>query len=120
MFEGEYLNCERFNGKGKEYFSYPDKLLFEGEYYNGKPWNGKINNYDLNGNLALKFELINGIINGKGEEYISGVLIFEGEYLYGQRWKGKEYFYFDDNIILIIEGEYINGIIKGNNLITEN
>ena len=47
MFEGEYLNGERFNGKGKEYFSYPDKLLFEGEYYNGKLLNGKINNYDL-------------------------------------------------------------------------
>ena len=35
MFEGEYLNGMRWNGKGKEYSSY-SKLLFEGEYLNGK------------------------------------------------------------------------------------
>ena len=48
-----------------------------------------------------------------GEEYYNGVLIFKGEYLYGQRWKGKEYRRFDDNSYIIIEGEYIDGKIKG-------
>ena len=35
MFEGEYLNGLRWNGKGKE-FDYDGKLIFEGEYLNGK------------------------------------------------------------------------------------
>ncbi len=34
IFEGEYLNGERWNGKGKEYVE--GKLKFEGEYLNGK------------------------------------------------------------------------------------
>ena len=38
MFEGEYLNGERWNGKGKEYSDY-GLLMFEGEYKNGiKIW----------------------------------------------------------------------------------
>jgi len=34
VFEGEYLNGERWNGKGKEYNS-KYELVFEGEYLNG-------------------------------------------------------------------------------------
>jgi len=34
LFEGEYLNGKRWNGKGKEYDS-DGKLLFKGEYSNG-------------------------------------------------------------------------------------
>ena len=34
IFEGEYLNGIRWNGKGKEFFR--GKLKFEGEYLNGK------------------------------------------------------------------------------------
>ena len=36
-FEGEYLNGKR-NGKGKEY---TENLIFEGEYKNVLKWNGK-------------------------------------------------------------------------------
>ena len=39
IFEGDYLNGERWNGKGKEYNNY-EKLIYEGEYLNGKR-NGK-------------------------------------------------------------------------------
>ena len=53
-FKGEYLNGER-NGKGKEY-NYDDKLIFEGEYFNERRWNGK--GYDVKNNL--KFEIKNG------------------------------------------------------------
>ena len=35
VFEGEYLNNERWNGKGKEY-DYEGQIIFEGEYLNGK------------------------------------------------------------------------------------
>ena len=35
MFEGEYLNGQRWNGKGKEYDKYGE-LIFEGEYVNGQ------------------------------------------------------------------------------------
>ena len=40
--EIEYLNGKK-NGKGKEYY-YGGQLLFEGEYLNGKRWNGKFYN----------------------------------------------------------------------------
>ena len=39
IFEGEYLNGKRWNGKGIEYNLY-GKRVFEGEYLNGKRWNG--------------------------------------------------------------------------------
>ena len=83
MFEGEYLNELRWDGKGKEYYD-DGELIFEGVY--------------LNGNR-----------NGKGKEfnYYNGKLIFEGEYLNGLRWngKGKEYY---ENDKLKFEGEYLN------------
>ena len=42
IFEGEYLNWKRWNGKGKEYNNLGE-LIFEGEYLNGKKWNKKKN-----------------------------------------------------------------------------
>ena len=35
IFEGEYLNGKRWNGKEKKYNRYGD-LIFEGEYLNGE------------------------------------------------------------------------------------
>jgi len=66
IFEGDYLNGKRWNGKGKEYFK--NKLLFEGEYLNGEK-------------------------NGKGKEYDfrDGKLRFDGEFLDGKKWDGKWY-----------------------------
>ena len=37
-FDGEYLKG-KINGKGKEY--YDNILIFEGEYLNDERWNGK-------------------------------------------------------------------------------
>ena len=62
MFEGEYLNGKKWNGKGKEYY-YDGKLIFEGEYLNGERWNGT--GYNKNG--IIEFEIKNGI--GKGKVY---------------------------------------------------
>ena len=39
LFEGEYLNNQKWKGKMKSYNE--DKLVFEGEYLNGKIWSGK-------------------------------------------------------------------------------
>ena len=65
LYEGEYLNGERY-GKGKEYYT-DGKIMFEGEY-------------------------LNGVRNGKGKEfYLNGKLRFEGEYLNGERLIGKLY-----------------------------
>ena len=38
IFEGEYLDGQKWNGKGKEYFCGYNcgKLTFDGEYLNGK------------------------------------------------------------------------------------
>ena len=48
-YEGEYLNGKR-NGKGKEYDD-DGELLFEGEYLEGQRWNGKGKEYGKNGFL---------------------------------------------------------------------
>ena len=114
IYEGEYLNGQR-NGIGRDYKKVGNKLLiYDGEYLNGKR-------------------------NGKGKEYLSsdvksaicgkGTLFFEGDYLNGRKWNGKGYDdnnnviyeikngngyikeYFGENLIL--EGEYLNGMING-------
>ena len=73
------------SGKGKEYDE-NNKLIFEGEYKNSKRWNGKgydingniiyeLNNgngkvkeYDLDGKLIFECEYLNGEFNGKGKK----------------------------------------------------
>ena len=49
IFEGEYLNDEKWNGKGKEY---------EGEYLNRERWNGKLKEYDYEGKLMFKENIL--------------------------------------------------------------
>ena len=39
IYEGEFFNGKR-NGKGKEYNT-DEKIIFEGDYLNGEKWNGK-------------------------------------------------------------------------------
>ncbi len=56
-FEGEYLNGEK-NGEGKEYDN--NRLIFEGEYLNGNKWNGKGKEYYSNGNVKNEYQYING------------------------------------------------------------
>ena len=51
MFEGEYLKREK---KGKE-FNYDGELIFEGEYLNGKRWNGKGKEYYDNNKIKFPF-----------------------------------------------------------------
>ena len=62
LFEGEYLNGER-NGKGKEY-DYYGELIFEGEYKEGKRWNGKGKEYHWDDDYN-EFEFIGEYLNGK-------------------------------------------------------
>ena len=45
-FEGEYLTGKR-NGKGKEY-DYNGYIIFEGEYLNCEMWNGTFMQYYIN------------------------------------------------------------------------
>ena len=52
IFEGEYLNGKRWNGKAKD-------KDFEGDYLNGKKWNGKVKEYNFEGNY------LNGKKQGK-------------------------------------------------------
>ena len=84
------------------------------------------------GKLIYEGEYLNGLRNGKGKEYFNYItqnLIFEGEYLHGKKWEGKGYDIFNNNIYEIkkgrgwfkeyeyyniVEGEYLNGLIKGN------
>ena len=121
-FEGEFLNGIR-NGKGKEY-EFEGRLVFEGEYKNGKRWNGK--GYDKNGNLTGELkdgkgnlkewnyyseiyegEYLDGERSGKGTEFgNNSIVLYEGDYLKGKRnGHGKEYHY---SRKLKFEGEYAN------------
>jgi len=113
IFEGVILEGKR-NGKGKEYYD-NGKIKFEGEYLNGEKWNGKgfnyygdmafeiidgkgnIREYCDNGKLMFEGEYLNGKRNGKGKEYYdNNNLKFDGEYLNGER-NGKEY---DNNSLI--------------------
>ena len=47
------------NGKGKEY-NHDGKLLFEGEYLNGERWKGKGKEYYYDGALYFEVEYLNG------------------------------------------------------------
>ena len=46
IFEGEFLDGERWNGKGKE-TGVCEALIFKGEYFCGEFWNGTGYKYDL-------------------------------------------------------------------------
>ena len=122
IFEGEFLYGEK-NGKGKEY--YLDKIIFDGEYKNGKKWNGKgyepikRMTYELkngkgfvreyNNPLRFEGEYLNGEKNGKGKEYYTytNEIIFDGEYLNGKRKNGKTRIHKTGN--WHFEGEYLYG-----------
>ena len=88
MFEGEYLDNRRWNGKGKFYQScYGNGIVlrFELEYLNGEI-QGKGKEYDLYGRLIFEGEYKNCKKNGKGKEYNSnGEIIYDGEYLNGEK-----------------------------------
>ena len=120
LFEGEYLDGKRWNGKG--YQIRQGFNCFDFEIKDGKGKGKEYQNYDSN-KLRFKGEYINGERNGKGKEYaevfdptisnFSGryFLSFEGEYLNGKRnGKGKQYY---DNGELLFEGEYLNGKRNG-------
>ena len=95
------------NGKVKEFYA-NGKLLFEGEYVNGERWNGKgynsnneiefdtkgnekVKEYYSNGKLKYEGDYLNRKRHGKGKEYdlFNGQLKFEGEFLNGKKWNGK-------------------------------
>ena len=122
-------------------------MIFEGEYLNGKKWNGKVyswskvklyeikegNRYKIESkeskdilynHLIFEGEFLNGKKSGYGKEYgyykeknemnnnnhLLGIipsnrffLKFEGEYLFDYKQKGKEYF---RNYKLEFEGKY--------------
>ena len=99
IFEGEYLNGKKWNGKG-----YDNKGNIICEIKNGK---GNIKEFNNSGYLFSECEILNGVKNGKYNEYRNKnlELKFEGIYFNGKKWNGKEY---DDNNNLIYEGEYLN------------
>ena len=127
IFEGDYLNGKRWNGKGyspnnellyelingngkiKEYWREIGNQKFEGEYLNGKR-NGKGKEYNYHGQLIFEGEYVNGEKNGKGKNYINNDKIrFDGEYLDDKEWIGKGY---DADGNLIYEMKVNDGIRK--------
>ena len=154
IFEGNYLDDKRWIGK----FYYGNgNLKFDGEVIDDKLWNGILYSYDnketfeiidgkgkikeytssnLEGILIFDGEIMNGLKNGKCEEYYVKPynnylnLKFEGEYLNGEKWNGigydingeKQYeikngrgyiYEYDDYNKLAFEGELNDGIKSG-------
>ena len=66
--EGGNIIYELKNGNGKVKEYYKGKLIFEGEYLNGEKWNGKANVYYGNGILSFEGEYLKGK-KLKGKEY---------------------------------------------------
>ena len=61
-----------------------DKIIFEGEFLNGKKWNGK--ETDLDNEDGFEGEIVNGRRwNGKGKEIAlwASEIEFDGEYING-------------------------------------
>ena len=110
--KGEYINGEK---KGKEY---KDKeLIFDGYYLNDEKWTGKIKDYKkgyhwrcgFGGGFEgfLKFGSESNIEFENMKDYENNILKFEGEYINDERnGKGREY---DINGKIIFEGDFING-----------
>ena len=119
VFEGEYLNGQRWNGKGKEFDNHGE-VKYEGEYLNGKRWNGILFEYiyenDKKGVIEyFEQEITNGIEKRrKFKKKIfdsDGVLYFDGEFSNGKRnGFGKEYFKCGS---LKSEGEYFDDFLNG-------
>ena len=103
---------ELLNGAEKNVKEYiDDKLIFEGEYKNGKRWNGKGQEFNKGNQLIYDGEYLAGKRHGKGKEYYNNYKIFDGEYQNGQRKKGKEYYYnYYNDHQLNYEGEYSKGL----------
>ena len=82
LFEGEYKEGKKWNGRGKEKIVYPNKILFfNGSYIYGiKIGNGE--EYFYNGRMKYYGEYLNDMRNGKGKEFDEkSRLIYEGEFL---------------------------------------
>ena len=121
VFEGEYLEGNRWNGKGKEYDE-PNKIFFEGEYFKGRRWNGIFFNIFRSKTYEIKFGKGYGIEYMRYYSYIlDGIdyfIIYEGEYENGlKNGKGIEYKKFDSDEEYLrldlqkafYEGEFLNG-----------
>ena len=82
IYEGEFENDKR-NGYGKEYKD--GKIIFEGKYLNGERWEGygkEFNNEINNDKIGFEGEYKNGKRNGKGKEYFNeNIIKFEGNYI---------------------------------------
>ena len=87
IFDGE-KEGDLYNGKGAEY--YKGEKAFEGEFLNGEKWNGKGKSFEYNefGKKVVEYEgeFLEGKWHGKGKEFDNGEEIFRGEYKNGKRW----------------------------------
>ena len=81
-FEGEYLNDQKWDGKGDDEYG---NIIYE--LINGS---GKVKEYCY-GRLIFEGVYLNGKRDGIGKEYKCGKLIFAREFLNGKKWSGKKY-----------------------------
>ena len=90
IVNGDFINEETINGKGKEYNEY-NELLYEGEYINGKR-DGKGKEYGQNNKIIFEGEYKDGERNGKGKEYNDKDAIIFEVFKWDKKWKRKRMF----------------------------
>ena len=89
--------------------------LFEGEYKNGKKFNGKLKTYfdDISNILKREVEIKNGEIEGKGKEYYGNKrLKYVGTYKNG-KFNGDGILYYEFFGYIKYIGEFKNGMKNG-------
>ena len=70
LYEGEIIKGKNIkNGKGIEYRINKDNIIFDGEYLNGERWKGKEYNYE--GELIFEGRYLYNF-RRKGKKYIKG------------------------------------------------
>ena len=91
LYEGDYLNGQRYNGKGIEYDD-KGELLYKGEYQKGTKSKGYGKKYNLNRFFIYEGEIVNELSNGKGIACnIDENIKFEGVFKDDKILKGKMY-----------------------------
>ena len=115
IFEGEFLNGQRWKGIGREFDKFDEniQLKFEGEYLNGEILKGNQFYYEDRRTIVL-LEIRNGMKRPKEKIQILDSdydLVFEGEYSLGKK-NGKGFEYFKCGSIKL-EANYINDEISG-------
>ena len=107
LFEGEYFNSNKWNGKGVKIYDKYNDLYFDGEIKNGRIWEGKAIENSNCRKPVFQYEFRNGIKISSQKRNVKDKILYEIKYD-GQKVKENSR---NNNLAFI--GTYINGLKCG-------